>query len=136
MLLRSKRLPKTERFASSEKALRASFGTFDSLSTYLGFLGKRFHWDSRCRRRATLRGPVIASLELSRDRKAILQLYAIEVSAYPLEAVREFEAEVVPQLRTWLANRLEEPSSAVLRCEQVIVEWTNSEHHNHVVRYL
>ena len=109
---------------------------FDSLGIYLGFLCKRFHWDSRCRRRPTLHGPVVASLGLSRDRKAILQLYAIEVSAYPLEAVHQFEADVVPQLRAWLASRLAIPSTAVLGCEEVIVEWSGSKHPNHNVRYL
>lgn len=136
MLLKANRLPKTERFASSEKALRASFRMFDSLGIYLGFLGKRFQWDSRCHRRPTLHGPVVASLGLSRDRKAILQLYAIGVSAYPLEAVHQFEADVVPRLRAWLASHLAIPATAVLGCEEVVVEWSGSEHRSHIVPYL
>ena len=136
MLLKANRLPKTERFASSEKALRASFRNFDLLNIYLGFLGKRFQWDSRCPRHPTLHGPVVASLGLSRDHTAILQLYAIGVSAYPLEAVHQLESEVVPRLRAWLASRLAIPSTAILGCEEVVVEWSGSAHHNHIVRYL
>jgi len=81
-------------------------------------------------------GQVVASLSVSRDRTAILQLFPVRVTSYPSEAFEEFAAEILPGLRTWLGKQRSKPETGILGTEQVIVEWTGSKHRRHELRYL
>jgi hypothetical protein len=136
MTLKSIRLPKTERFAASPSKVKKVFGDVGPLSAYLGALGKSFTLDSRCRRRPELTGLVVASLQVSRDRTAILQLYPLKVRAYPDEAAANFVANVLVDLRSWLAAQLAKPETAVLGYEEVVVEWFADRHKLHELRFL
>jgi len=113
------------------------FGDLEQCSAYLGDLGKRFSFDSRCSQRPKLTGPVVASLSVSREREAILQLYALPVGLYPNEAAETFAVAVLPGLRKWLEWRLAQPETAVLgHYYQMIAEWVAGEHRYHELKYL
>jgi len=136
MVLKSIKLPPTERFAGSPVLLKRVFGDLEVFSAYMGTLRKRFSFDSRCTRRPKLRGPVVASLAVSRERTAILQLYAVSTAEYPDDAVETFAVAVLPGLRAWLDWRLARPETAALGHYQMIVEWAAGEHRYHELRYL
>jgi hypothetical protein len=136
MRLSSIKLPKTERFAASPATVRRELADIDQLSAYLGALGKTFSFDPRCRKRPKLGGPVVASIQVSRDRTAILQLYPVKVGEYPDEAAAQFAGTVLPYLKTWLTRQLEKPDAAVLGYQEIIVEWFADEHRFHEIRFL
>ena len=136
MILKSIGVPRSQRFASSAARVRRAFGDFEQCSAYFGALEKRFSFDSRCPKKPRLSGPVVASLSVSRDRSAILQLYPVPVGGYPAEAAEDFGAKVLPSLRSWLKTQLSKPETGVLGYEQMIVEWTNGQHRQHELRYL
>lgn len=136
MVLRAISLPKTERFATRVKVVSASFGALEPLTVYFGGLGVQFKFDSRCSHRPSLKGVVIASLQVSRQQTAILVFYPIKAAAYPEKAVHAFEEEELPQLASWLAGCLERRETAILGYEQMIIEWTGTAHQSHVVRFL
>jgi hypothetical protein len=136
MKFRSVNLPKSECFAASVADLREAFGDIGQLSTYRGFLGKTFSFDSRCANRPRLAGPVVASLSVSRSRTAILQLYPVKRREYSDAAMAEFAERVLPQLRSWLQIQLTKPETAMLGCRQRVVEWTADGHKNHELRFL
>lgn len=135
-MFKSVKLPKTQRFASRQKVIRNRFAAFENISAYMGFLVKKFEFDSRCHSRPAIRGVVVASLSVSRDRQIILQLYAVESDLYTDEAGQMFEAQVLTSLRAWLENTLQKPDTQILGCEQIIVEWSGEKHIQHTVVYL
>lgn len=102
----------------------------------MGDLGSTFKFDERCHQRPRLDGPVVASLSVSRELTGILQLYAVPVGEYGSLAVADFKERVLPRLRNWLVSQLRRPQTAVLGCEQRIVEWTGTGHREYDVRYL
>jgi hypothetical protein len=112
------------------------FGGFEPLSIWLGALGKRFRFDSRAFKRPSIKGEVVASLSVNRDRSAIFQLYPVERAAYPSTAAAEFEEAVLPPMKKWLARQLAKPETAVLGCEQLIIEFVGGKHQSHELRYL
>jgi hypothetical protein len=134
--LRSIGLPKTRRFCTSKAELKRTFGEIEPLSIHMGDLGSTFKFDGRCHQRPRLGGPVVASLNVSRDMTAMLQLYAVPVNVYGSPAVEDFKQQVLPSLRSWLVSQLRRPQTAVLGYEQRIVEWTGTEHREHDIRYL
>jgi hypothetical protein len=134
MTLKSINLPKSERFAVSAAYLRGVFGDIDQLSAYRGTLGKTFAFDSRCSKRPILVGPVVASIGVSRERRAILQLYPVKVCQYSEEAAVQFAGEVLPALKGWLTIQLAKPELAVMGYQQVVVEWSARGHKIHEVR--
>jgi hypothetical protein len=136
MTLKSINLPKSERFAVSAAYLRRVFGDIDPLSAYRGSLGKTFTFDSRCSKRPRLVGPVVASIQVSRDRTAILQLYPVKVRDYSEETAVQFAEQVLPDLKGWLTTQLAKPETAVLGYQQVVVEWSAGGHKIHEVRFL
>ena len=136
MTLKSISLPKSERFAASAASLRSVFGDIDQLSAYRGFLGKTFSFDSRCSKRPKLVGPVVASIQLSRSRTALLQLFPVKVREYSEEAAAHFVGEVLADLKAWLTSQLAKPETAVLGYQQVVVEWSTAGHKFHEVRFL
>ncbi len=136
MRLRSIGLPKTRRFCASRAELKRTFGDIEPLSVHMGDLGPTFKFDGRCYERPRLDGPVVASLSVSREMTAMLQLYAVPVDEYGSSAVGEFKERVLPRLRSWLVSQLRRPQTAVLGHEERIVEWTGTEHREHDLRYL
>src|SRR5213593_2992597 len=106
MTLKSISLPKSERFAASAASLRSVFGDIDQLSAYRGFLGKTFSFDSRCSKRPKLVGPVVASIQVSRSRTALLQLFPVKVREYFDAAAAHFAEKVLADLRASLTSQL------------------------------
>jgi hypothetical protein len=102
----------------------------------MGDLNADFKFDSRCHHRPRIAGKVIASVSVSRELGAILQLYPVAISEYGPTAALEFKERVLPNLKRWLVLQLSRPQTAVLGCEQRIIEWTSLKHREHDVRYL
>jgi len=134
--LRSINLPKTRRFCASRADLKRTFGEIEALSAHMGDLNAGFKFDGRCYQRPRIAGAVIASVSVSRELTAILQLYPVAVAEYGPAAAAEFKERVLPKLKGWLVSRLSRPQTAVLGCEQRIIEWTGGKHREHDVRYL
>jgi hypothetical protein len=129
-------IPLTRRFCASKADLKQALGNIEPLSVHMGSLGTKFTFDPRCHHRPRLEGHVVASVGVSRDLTAIFQVYAIPVDDYPAEAVEQFRTDVLPRMRSWLVSQLAKPQTAILGYEQLIVEWTGSQHRDHVVRFL
>lgn len=81
-------------------------------------------------------GPVVASLSVSREKTAILQLYPVRRHDYPDDAAIRFKTEVLGYLKGWLDRQLSKRETAVLGYEQLIVEWIGASHRYHEVRFL
>jgi hypothetical protein len=79
---------------------------------------------------------VIASLSVSRELTAILQLYPVTIVEYGPSAVSEFKERVLPNLKSWLVLKLSRQQTAILGCEERIVEWSGGKHREHDVCYL
>ena len=136
MVVKSIGLPRTQRFAASAATLNRLFGDIQPCSIYRGALSKTFHFDSRCARKPRLGGPVVASLSISRDRQAILQLYPVPITGYSAEAADDFAAVTLPAMRAWLQGQIGKEETGVLGCEELVVEWSGGEHRTHELRFL
>lgn len=136
MVLKSTVVPKSRRLAARKSCVKSAFEGVEPISIWLGGLTKTFAFDSRATKRPKLVGPVVASVSVSRDRSAIFQLYPVDRSRYPELASAAFEAEVLGHIREWLDRQLSKPETAVLGCEELVVEWRGGKHQTHELRYL
>ena len=136
MAVKSIGLPRTQRFAASAATLGRLFGDVEPCSMYRGALSKAFHFDSRCARKPKISGPVVASLSVSRSRQAILQLYPVPTAGYSAEAAEDFATVTLPTMRAWLDGQIAKTETAVLGCDELVVEWSGGEHRTHELRYL
>jgi len=130
------KLPTSERFACSLKAAKQLFAEFENLSVHFGSLGKTFAFDSRAKECPTLSGPVVASLSISRDSKAILRFYAVRRNAYSHTAADEFVTTWLPVMQEWLLSKLSRPATAILGIEQLLIEWNSQKHRKQEIRFL
>jgi hypothetical protein len=129
-------IPATRRFCTSRAHLKRTFGDIEFLRVRMGSLGGKFEFDSRCYHRPQLVGPVVASRGVSRKLTAILQVYPVALDSYTREAVVQSREDVLPRMRSWLLTQLAKPQTAVLGCEQLIIEWTGGGHREHTIRFL
>ncbi len=129
-------IPTTRRFCASKDDLKQVFGDVEPLNVYMGSLQSSFKFDSRCYHRPKLHGTVVASVSVSRELTAILQVYPVSVDGYPDEAVAQFRKNALPRMQSWLLSQLAKPQTAILGYEELIVEWTGSEHREHALRLL
>jgi hypothetical protein len=129
-------IPATRRFCASKADLKRTFTDIEPLSAHMGSLQNKFQFDPRCPHRPKLRGQVIASVSVSRELTAILQLYPIAAEKYPAVAAEQFRDKILPRMRAWLISQLSRPQTAVLGYEEFIVEWTGSGHREHSFRFL
>jgi len=136
MDLHSVALPKTQRFCVSRADLKGAFADIESVRVHMGSLYAKFRFDSRCHQRPRLDGPVVASISVSRDLTAIMQVYGVPIDCYSENAAADFEERILPKMRSWLISQLKKQETAILGCEELIVEWTGSEHREHFLRYL
>jgi len=128
--------PKSRRVAATKRELKAAFADIEQLNIYVGGLSPSFSFDSRCTRRPRLSGEVVASVSVARDLTAIMQLYPVSRETYGEAAVGQFASQIVPAIRRWLLAQCSKPTTAILGCEQMIVEWTDDRHCTHFTRYL
>ncbi|HYU25410.1 MAG TPA: hypothetical protein VEO74_09425 [Thermoanaerobaculia bacterium] len=136
MELKAIKLPASQSFAASRRAVRQTFGDVDELSAWFGYMTRTFTFDSRLRHRPRIAGTVIASLSVSRDRSAHLRLYPIARALYSDDAAAQFSAEMLPRLKSWLRQQLAKPETAILGVEEIVVEWVRGNHRIHEVRFL
>ena len=136
MVLKSTGVSKSRRLAARKSRVKSAFEGVEPLSIWMGGLTKTFAFDSRAAKRPKLVGPVVASVSVSRDRAAILQLYPVDRRQYSELASAAFEAEVLGHMREWLDRQLSKPETAVLGYEELIVEWRGGKHQTHELRYL
>jgi hypothetical protein len=100
-----------------------------------GRLGRRFAFDTHCKKRPMLTGTVVAALTLPPGGESYLMLYPVSVSEYDQESREAFRETVLPHLVRWLQQKQvveTGPSSH----QQLIVEWKAGEHHFHEVSFL
>jgi hypothetical protein len=136
MTIQSINLLRSARFASSVRSIRRLFRNIDSLSIYLGVLSKTYRFDSRCRNRPKLTGVVIASLSVSREREGLFLFYPVSKKIYHEDAAVDFENIIMPQIKEWYEMQLAKPETAIHGNEQIIIEWADSKHTCHGLRYL
>jgi hypothetical protein len=136
MKLASTGYPKSQRIAATKRELKAAFSDIEHLNIYVGGLTPRFAFDSRCTRRPRFTGEVVASLSVARDLTAIMELYPISRGSYDALAARHFALQIVPSMKQWLLAQCTKPRTAILGCEQMIVEWIDKGHRAHYTRYL
>ncbi len=136
MRLKSTRLPKSERFICSSKALREAFSDFEELYISLGHLQKHFRFDSRGTRYPLISGTVVSSFGFSRDKSAILSLYSIKAQEYSESQSDEFVEKIIPQLREWLEKQMLKTETAILGYEQIIVELMKKSYKIHKLKFL
>jgi hypothetical protein len=136
MILKSVALPRSQRFCASKADLKRTFGDIEPVHVYMGYLFPKFIFDSRCHHRPRLDGPVVASLSVSRDLTAIMQVFPVRRDDYSERATDDFREDILPGLRSWLISQLQKQQTAILGCEQVVVEWTGREHRQYFLRYL
>jgi hypothetical protein len=109
------------RYPVRQKTIAGAFEPFDKLSCRFG--SSAFLLDSRCVARPVISGVVVASVNFSRMRKGILQVYPVAEEVFAMAAMKEFESAVVPYLVLWLKGQLAKPEGAVAGHEQLIVSW-------------
>jgi hypothetical protein len=51
-------------------------------------------------------------------------------------AADEFAKRILPTLRSWLDAQVDKPDTAILGCEELVVEWLGSYHELHRLHYL
>ena len=136
MRLSTTGIPSSRRFCVSKRELREAFRDVERLNAYMGSLQSSFSFDPRCHHRPQLGGPVVASVSVSRDLTAILQVYSVPIDDYPNEAVEQFREAVLPHMKAWLLSQLAKPQTSVLGYEELVVEWTGNEHREHALRFL
>jgi hypothetical protein len=79
---------------------------------------------------------VAASITINRDRESWLILYPLDGHLYPTAAADDFAARILPALRSWLDAQVTKPDTAILGCEEIVVEWCGLNHELHRLRYL
>jgi len=136
MELKAIKLPASQRFAASRRAVKRTFGDIEDLSAWFGVFTRTFTFDRYLSHRPRITGTVIASLSVSRDRSAHLRFYPIARVSYSDDAAAQFESEMLSRLRSWLTRQLAKPETAILGAEEIIVEWTRGEHRVHEMRFL
>src|SRR5262249_6833380 len=92
---------------------------------------RSFGFDRQVTHRPQLVGPVVASLAISRKRAAHLCLYPVTRGSYPSSAQSEFSTEVLPRLQRWLHDKQSRPETAIVRHEELVIEWTGQAHRYH-----
>jgi hypothetical protein len=73
----------------------------------------------------------VASATYTPQRKAYVCIYVVRKTEYPAEAQDDFRARAFPRLHRWLEQQIAKPDTAVLGCEEIIVEWDGSIHEFH-----
>lgn len=130
------KLPKTQCFACTEKDVR---GVFDRLGLdwiSFGKNGKSFEFDHRCHHRPKIKGKVVAELCTSSNGSRYLSIFPISTIGYDDLARNDFVQNVLPQLKSWLAEKLGRPETSPDGYECMIVDWDGQTHNTYEVRFL
>jgi hypothetical protein len=129
--MRRYRLPDTQRFACSRKAVKEIFG--EDLAS-VRFWTHKVCLDPRSSLRRAITGPVVASMTVDRVQRASLYLYAVPRAMYPDAAVSEFSDLVLPQFRDWLTKMHARVETEILGHESLFAEWSEGGHRLHHLR--
>jgi hypothetical protein len=136
MRIRGIRLPDGETFACSRRDVKNVFASDDLTWVSFGSPIRSFRFDSQVTHRPRLVGPVVASLQINRDREAHLCVYPISLEAYSGLAKDEMRSRILPILCEWLRTKKSQPTTATLGHYEIIAEWIGSEHRCHELRFL
>lgn len=132
MRVHTRRLPATQRFLCSRRAIKELFGA--ELEWVSFGLIRSFRLDPRSRPRPQLEGLVVATLTVPPSKEAYLCLYPLPLVDDTEAAVEKFNASVLPQFREWLTAILSRPATEVFDHEGIIAEWVEGEYRLHQVR--
>ncbi|NLG25955.1 MAG: hypothetical protein GX558_11400 [Clostridiales bacterium] len=118
-----------EQYAARASAVRRCFSDCE-LFVSLGALGRDFQFDGQARHRPSIRGAVVASLQVNRrdgqPGEGILQLYVIRDPEYRLADRARFEDTWLPRMRSWYRARME-PTGEPAGVYQMLVEWADGD---------
>jgi len=134
--IRGIRLPNSEKFPCSRRRIKELFAAEELALVSFGSPIRTFRFDNQVAHRPQLVGPVVTSLAVNRDFEAHLCLYPIARGTYPEAAEHELSSRVLPTLREWLHGKKARPETGILGHEEIVVEWTGSEHKCHELRLL
>ena len=129
------KLPKTQRFACSKKTVREFFDEMNLDFVSFGKFGRTFKFDHRCHHRPRLSGSVVANLTISSGGSRYMILYPVSIAVYDEKARENFVSQILPQLKTWLVEKLARPGTSPDVYEEIIVEWDGRAHKTHGVRF-
>lgn len=136
MRIRGIRLPDSHRFPCSRRRIKELFGAGELAWVSFGSPIRTFRFDSQVAHRPQLVGPVVASVAITRDLEAHLCVYPVARATYPEAAADEFLSRVLPTVRDWLHAKRSRPATGILGHEEIVVEWTGSEHKCHELRFM
>jgi len=134
--LKAIKLPPSQRFVATRRAVRQTFGDADDLSAWFGVMMRTHSFPARIRHNPPVSGTIVASLSVSSDRHGFLRFYPIARSAYSDDATAQFAEELLPRLKSWFLQQRAKPETAIRGgTEELLVEWRGGKHHVHEFRY-
>jgi len=131
MKIKSKKLPKTERFACSENDVKKEFSGSQLTEADFGYYSKTLFFEKNPKPR--IKGKIIAYLTVTTLRHSSLTLYPIKCADYSDQASNDFKNTILPEMRDWLAGLYQ--STETNKRWGFVVEWTNNDHHCHKGNY-
>ncbi|MEC0368995.1 hypothetical protein [Paenibacillus chibensis] len=131
----TRNLPKTERYISSKRYLKATLGHIDSLDVNFG-LRRKFEFDSRCTNKPKINGLVVVSVSVNRSREGIVSFYPVTVSGLPDTAISAFQENILQKISAWIDGVVGKSDASILGVEQLIVEFEDNSFRFHHVTFL
>jgi len=134
--IRGIRLPQTEKFPCSRRRIKELFATDELVWVSFGSPIRSFRFDKQVAHRPKLVGPVVASLAMNRNLEAHLCVYPVRRAEYPEGAEDDLNSRVLPSIRDWLRAKTSRSGTGIHGHEEIVVEWTGTEHRCHELRFL
>lgn len=130
-----RKLPKPQRYPCTKRDIKEIF--HDVEIEFVSFVGPiSFEFDSRCYNRPQINGTVIATISINRQLEILIHLYPINNERYLDNSAKNFKEKVLPKMLKWIKIQKVKQETAILGCEQLIVEFDKNEHKIHKVRFL
>jgi len=136
MKIHHTKLPKVQRFPCSKKDVKSIFQ--NGVLNWVGFAWpyKIFSFDSRCTNYPKINGNILADVTISRDLNTYACFYPVLKSDYSDEAAQDFVGYILPNMLMWIKKQLNKPGTQILGYETLIIEWFETKHELHEIRYL
>ncbi|MEM4992712.1 hypothetical protein WKH56_09225 [Priestia sp. SB1] len=128
-------LNENETYLASKKVIKDYFKDVEGMSIVFG-LSREYDTDSRCSTKLTLTKPVLISISYDREKEFLLSLYHISKSKLTIEAAAQFSNTVIPNIKEWINNQRDKPSTALLGVEELIFSWNGSTYSKQELKYL
>ncbi len=123
----------TERLICSSGQVLTLFSDIEALSIHFASLGTAFSLDPACSAPPEFTGEVAVSLSVHSDQSCHLTFYPIRRETLSTALLQEFAERLLPQMRTWLGERLEQNDNAARA--QFLVETGDASLKTHELRF-